>query len=158
MMIAGIHSNKCASNLSPPPIDNIYITLLVYIIYAYTHTHTHTHTHAYAHAHTCTHTHTRTHVHTHTHTYTHTHTHTHTSAHTQHYKKKQSQFFEEECLSNEIRITATGKAHDLATRATHQLKVHTELSHLTITEIKPRSSIKLNLPHHQTIKIFSCFC
>ena len=144
MMIAGIHSNKCASNLSPPPIDNIYITLLVYIIYAYTHTHTHTH--AYAHAHTC------------THTYTRTHTHTHTPAHTQHYKKKQSQFFEEECLSNEIRITATGKAHDLATRATHQLKVHTELSHLTITEIKPRSSIKLNLPHHQTIKIFSCFC
>ena len=146
MMIAGIHSNKCASNLSPPPIDNIYITLLVYIIYAYTHTHTHTHTRIR----------TRTHMHTHVHTYTHTHT--HTPAHTQHYKKKQSQFFEEECLSNEIRITATGKAHDLATRATHQLKVHTELSHLTITEIKPRSSIKLNLPHHQTIKIFSCFC
>lgn len=67
---------------------------------------------------------------------------THTHTHTQHYKKKQSQFFEEECLSNEICITATGKAHDLATRATHQLKVHTELSHLTIIEKKPRSSIK----------------
>lgn len=41
----------------------------------------------------------------------------------EHYKKKQSVFFEEECLPNELRITATGKAYDLTTRATHRLKV-----------------------------------
>ena len=41
----------------------------------------------------------------------------------EHYKKKQSLLFEEECLPNEMRITATGKAHDLTTRATHRLKV-----------------------------------
>ena len=41
----------------------------------------------------------------------------------EHYKKKQSVFYEEEPLANEMRITATGKPADLATRALHTLRV-----------------------------------
>ena len=99
-------------------------------------THTHTHTHHTPHTPHTTHTTHTPHTHTPHHTMHTPHTTHHTPhhAHTphpspamEHYKKKQSQFFEEECLPNEIRITATGKAHDLATRVTHQLKVRNHL-------------------------------
>ena len=47
-------------------------------------------------------------------------THTHT---VEHYKKKQSRYIDEECLPNEMRVGSAGKAHDLATRAMHTLRV-----------------------------------
>ncbi len=41
----------------------------------------------------------------------------------EHYKKKQSRYYDDKCGPNELRITGTGKAYDLCTRAMHKLKV-----------------------------------
>ena len=42
-----------------------------------------------------------------------------------HYKKIQSHYYEDPCGVNELRITGTGKSHDLCTKVTHRLKVLT---------------------------------
>ena len=41
----------------------------------------------------------------------------------EHYNKKQSIYIGEECRENEIRITSSGKPHDIATKLLHTLKV-----------------------------------
>ncbi len=48
----------------------------------------------------------------------------------EHYKKKTSRYYDDKCGPSDMRITGTGKPHDLCTRVTHKLEVCEHVKHV----------------------------